>query len=173
MMDFNKIFQSKVFKSVLGCIAVIIVVILVLKIGMMIGFKKAEFSYRWGENYHRNFAGPRGGFFKDFEGEDFIDAHGVVGQIIKIDMPTTIIIKGKDGIEKIVVIKDDTVIKNLRDTVRLENLKIDDMMVVIGQPNEDGQIEAKLIRILPPPPQLLSFNNDPFNKSGRPAMRGR
>lgn len=155
-MDFNKFFQSKTFKIILYAIGGLIIFLAVFKTGMFVGFKKAKFSYKWGENYHRNFAGPRGGFFKDFSGGDFIDAHGIFGQIIEIDPPTeseqeaTLIIKGRDDVEKIVLVAADVSIKSFQKTANLSDLNIDDYVVVIGEPNDDGQIEAKLIRILPP-----------------------
>ena len=119
-----------------------------LSLGIFVGFKKAGHSYRWGENYERNFGGPPGFFKGDFLGNGFMGAHGVSGQIIKIDS-STLVIKGKDNMEKVVLIKDDTVIERLRETIKLNDLKVDDNIVVIGQPNEAGQIEAKFIRILP------------------------
>ena len=145
-MDLNKFFQSKTFKTVLCVIGGLIVLLLVFGAGAFVGFKKASFSYQWGENYHRNFAGPRGGFLGDFEGKDFIEAHGIVGQIIKID-GSTLIVKGKDGVEKIVLVSDKTGINNRRETVKVSDLKVDDQVVIIGSPNEQGQIEAKLIRL--------------------------
>lgn len=150
-MDFNKFFQSKLFKGILLGIGVFIVFLLIFKLGMFVGFKKANFSFRWGENYHRNFAGPKGGFFQEFEGRDFIDAHGVFGQIIKID-DSTLVIKGNDDVEKIVLVKDDTTIMSLREKIKVSDLKINDNIVVVGDPNDSGQIEAKLIRITPPLP---------------------
>lgn len=168
-MDFNKLFQSKTFKIVLGCLGGLIVLLLVFQAGMMVGFKKANFSYRWGENYHQNFAGPRGGFFngmiRDFSDRDFIGAHGVFGQIIKIDN-STLVIKGQDNVEKIVLVKEDAVIDRFRETVKVSDLKVDDYITIIGEPNEQGQIEAKLIRIMPTPPQAS------LNGQGRPDING-
>ena len=172
----NKFFQSKVFKRVTLGVVAFIIILIVFGLGTFVGFRKANFSYRWGENYHQNFAGPRGGFFDDFGGRDFINAHGVIGQIIKIDPSTgsthsnnsgqagspqassgqaaTLVIKGMDNIEKIVLIEDGTIIERLRETLKPANLKVDDTVVVIGQPNDAGQIEAKFIRLMPPPPGI-------------------
>jgi len=44
----------------------------------------------------------------------------------------------------------------------LSDLKIDDYVVVIGEPNAVGQIEAKLIRILPPPPVSRPLDGQHF-----------
>ncbi len=165
-MNFNNFFQSKNFKIILGVVGGIIIFLLVFQAGAFMGFRKASFSYRWAENYHRNFGGPREGFFNDFSGRDFIDAHGVFGQIIKID-GSTLVIKGRDDVEKIVLIKENTIIEHLRDTIKIADLKIDDYIVVIGEPNDAGQIEAKFIRFIPAPPKETSFEPLPPNMGWR------
>src|SRR3989338_7677813 len=85
----KKFFQnSDVLKWVIVGLAGFIVLILVFGAGMKVGTLKARYSYRWAENYHRNFAGPRSGFFSDWGNSprgEFINAHGVFGSIIKID----------------------------------------------------------------------------------------
>ncbi len=151
-MDFNKLFQSKTFKIVIWGVAGLIVLLLVFRLGVAVGYRKANFSYRWGENYHRNFGGPRGGFFDGFfsDKRDFIESHGVFGQVVKID-GNIIVVKGRDNVEKIVLAKDDTAITRFREDIKLSDLKADDYIVVIGKPNDAGQIEAKLIRVMPPP----------------------
>lgn len=160
-MDFNKYFQSQTFKYVLWAIGGLIVLLLTFKAGMEVGEKKAGYSLRWGENYHRNFGGPRGGFFNDFRGRDLIDGHGIFGQIIKIGNGS-LAIKGRDNMEKAVVLKDSTTITSPQGTLKLENLKVDDNIVIIGEPNKDGQIEAKFIRLMPALP--LQQSRPPFNK---------
>lgn len=173
-MDINKFLQSKKIKIAILGLAGLIIILLAFALGAFVGFKKANFSYKWGENYHRNFAGPRNGFFNDFSGRDFIEPHGAFGQIIKIDLagqpssetPTStagsgeiaaVIIKGNNDTEKIVLIKNDTVIRGPKEIIKLGDLKIDDYIVVIGEPNNSGQIEAKLIRIMPPQPTKMPF----------------
>ncbi len=150
-MNIKEIIQSKPYMTVALSISVVAVICLVFGGGMYIGYRKARFSYQWGENYHMNFGGPRGGFMRDFSGKDLINANGVAGQILKID-GSTLVIKGRDNVEKIVVVKDDTVINRFNEVVKLSDLKIDDLIVVIGEPNNNGQIEAKFIRTLPPRP---------------------
>lgn len=150
-MDINKFFQSKLFKGIVIALGLFIIILISFQTGLMVGFRKASFSYRWEENYHRNFAGPKGGFFDDLRGRDFIESSGVFGQIIKID-GDKIVIQGKDNMEKIILIKKDTVIRLFKETLQLPDLKVGDPLVVIGEPNETAQIEAKLIRVMPPPP---------------------
>lgn len=149
-MDYNKLFQSKKFKGVLFALGGLVVLLMVFKAGIFVGYRKANFSYRWGENYHRNFAGPRGGFFGDvrrgFEDRDFINAHGTIGAIIKID-GSILVIRGEGDVEKTILVSDKTMIESRREPLAVRDLKTDDRVVVIGSPDEQGQIEAKLIRV--------------------------
>ncbi len=149
-MDFNKFFQSKKFKIVLIGIGALVVILMVFKAGVLVGYKKANFSYRWAENYQHNFGGPRGGFVGDFrrgfKDRDFTNSHGIFGSIIKID-GSTLIIKGSDNVEKAILVSDKTTITSRRETIKAGDLKIDNRVVIIGSPNEQGQIEAKLIRV--------------------------
>lgn len=149
-MDLNKIFQSNTFRGAILGIGAVIILLLVFKTGMIIGTKKADFSCRWSDNYHRNFGGPRGGFMPGLGDRDFIESNGTFGQIIKID-GTNLVIKGRNDVEKVVIVDNNTVINRFNDTVKLTELKIDDDIVVIGEPNQQGQIVAKLIRIMPKP----------------------
>lgn len=150
----NKFFQSKAFKVIIIVIGVLIVLMLVFKLGMVIGSGKERFLRRWSENYPCNFfGGPPGGFPRprDFAGPNFnneIKAYGVFGKIIKIELPT-LVIKGEKDVEKIVLLKDDTIIERFREKISSKELKVDDNVVIIGSPNEQGQIEAKMIRVMP------------------------
>ncbi len=156
-MDINTIFQSKAFKGLLIGIGIFILILTTLKIGIVVGLNKANFARGWSENYHRNFGGPRGGFFQPFDDRELIDGHGVFGKIIKID-GSALIIKGKDNVEKVVVTDDGTSINRLRESIKVSDLKVDDYIVVIGEPDSSGQINAKLIRFMPaPPPGETSF----------------
>ncbi|MDD5738428.1 MAG: hypothetical protein PHY72_00660 [Candidatus Pacebacteria bacterium] len=150
-MNTNKIFQSSLFKGFLFGLLGFLILVFVFKVGEIVGIKKADFSCRWSNNYHQNFGGPRQGFMQGFGDRDFIEANGVVGQIIQLGT-STISIKGRGDIEKIVVITASTTINSLNQTIQISDLKVDDMLVVIGQGNNQGQIEAKLIRVMPVPP---------------------
>ncbi|MFH2018950.1 MAG: hypothetical protein ABII98_03080 [bacterium] len=148
-MDIDKIFQSKIFQGVVLGIAALVVLLFVFKVGMAVGIKKADFSCRWSDNYHENFGGPRGGFWGGFNDRDFIESNGTVGQIIKID-GATFVVRGREDVEKVIVTTGATAIKRLMETIKIFDLKVDDQVVIIGEPSESGQIEAKLIRVMPP-----------------------
>ncbi len=150
-MNIKEFSQSKTFKKIIYGIGGVIVALLIFQAGVLVGYHKAGFSYRLGDNYHRTFVGERGEFPMDIYRGDFTDAHGSVGKIIKIDLPT-FVLEGQDGVEKIISIGDDTVIRQFRETIKPADLKINDFVVVIGSPNTQGQIESQLIRLMPSMP---------------------
>ncbi len=147
-LDFGKIFQSKFFGGMVFGIAAFLVLAIVFKGGLVVGAKRADFACRWNSNYHTNFAGPRAGFAQGFGDRDFIDANGTLGQIIKID-GQSFTIAGRDNVEKVIIVGEYTAIKSMRDALTIADLKVDDFVIVIGEPNENGQISAKLIRLIP------------------------
>jgi len=135
-------------------------------LGEMVGYRKARFSYAWGENYNRNFGGPRQGFFRaPMMDNEFIDAHGTFGQVLKVD-GMTVVIKGREGVEKIVIVSTDTDIRKLRDAASISDIKPSDFVTVIGEPNEQGQLIAQFIRVMPPPPTAAPL--DPTSPTRQP-----
>ncbi len=146
----GKKINRDVLKWIVIGLAGFVIVVLIFGAGMFVGGMKARFSYRWAESYHKNFAGPREGFFGDWKNlppfpGDFIEGHGDFGEIIKIN--SDLVIKGRDDVEKIIIIKEDTIIEKGRTTIKKDELRVGNQIVVIGSPNEKGQIEAKLIRL--------------------------
>jgi hypothetical protein len=146
-----EIARSKTFRVVLYSLLALVLLAGVFNIGVAVGYRKANFSYSWGENYHTNFGGPRSGFMEKLPPplqmkDDFINANGTTGPIIKID-GNSLIIKGKDSVEKTIVATEKTTIVSGRQNLKVSDLKVGDLTVTIGQPNSNGQIEATLIRV--------------------------
>ncbi len=147
--------QSKGFRRLLFGIGVFVVALLIFQCGMIVGFHKASFSYRMGDNYYRAF-GTEKGFTDKYPIQmevmrgNFPDSHGAVGQIITVDLPT-IVIEDTHNIEKAILVTEKTTIKKFKETLKKSDLKVDDYVTIIGSPNDKSEIEAKLIRILPPP----------------------
>ncbi len=137
-----------------GALAVILLLV-VFQLGVFVGAHKAEFSYNWSHNYHQMFGGPRGGFFRNFDGRDFIGGHGAAGQIANIQ-DNQVIIKGRDGIEKSILVGTDTAINKMGQSLKITDLKINDNVVVIGEPTTNGSVEARIIRVFDSPPQATS-----------------
>ena len=147
----EKIFKSKVLVRILYGVGIVVVLGLIFSAGVSVGFHRASFGKAWGDNYERNF-GMRPNR-PDFMGDNFPNAHGAIGKIIKMELPT-IIVQDKDNTEKVILIKDDTQVEKMKDKIQASDLKMDDFIVVIGSPNDKGQIEAKFIRLMPAPDSL-------------------
>lgn len=152
----DKFVESKRFKRIIYILGIIFILFLVFQAGMITGFKKASFGRNWGDNYERNF-GPKDRTPRLLRDNLSIlpNAHGAIGKIIKIDFPN-IVVLDKDQTEKVIIINDNTSIIERRDKVGKESLVLDKYVIVIGAPNELGQIESKLVRIIPSPEAMTS-----------------
>jgi hypothetical protein len=154
--------KPKIFKTAAIAAGSIALALLIFGAGVSVGIHKARFSYRFGENYERNFMGPRPegpmgvpmGFFRDMEGRDFRNGHGIAGNIVSIS-DNTIIIKDPQNKEISIAVDDKTVIKDRESDLKINDLKKDNRIVVLGKPGDNGVINADLIRV---------FNNNPANK---------
>ncbi len=144
--NIKRVFEGKGSFRILCGLGIIIIVLLIFSAGVKVGFHKASFGRAWGENYERNFGmmANRPMFGRD----NFPNAHGAIGKIIKKELPT-IIVQDRDNTEKVILLGNDTHIQKIKEQINQNDLQIDDFVVVIGTPNEKGQIEAKLIRIMP------------------------
>lgn len=158
----KNVFKSKTFRVVICTLGILAIASLIFHAGQIAGFRKASFGRDWGNNYAMNFGSPHMG--PKMMGEKFGDlgslpnSGGAIGKIIKIELPTIVVLDKKDNTEKIVLINEKTQIRKVREDINKENLTIDDDVVIMGAPNSSGQIEARLIRILPAPLSL------PINK---------
>ncbi len=163
-MDLKIFLKTVHFSKILITLAALVILLFVFTVGVFVGSEKARFSYHWGENYYNNIVGRRGEFNPD---RRFFNARNGVGKIININ-GNNIIIKDQNNTEKTIIVDDETVIRSQNQTLKPSDLKIDDNIVVIGPPNDSGQVTAKLIRVLPPddsmfPPPLDDMMRPPFN----------
>ena len=153
MEQIKNVFKdSKVKKAIciLGCVVLVLVI---FQAGMFVGFKKAGFSYRTGEQYFREMNGRPNDQFMGMNRGDFGNSHGAVGKIVSVNLPS-IIISDKDGIEKTITVSTSTDIKKFKDSIKAEDLKVNDFITVIGNPNDKAEVEARLIRIMPDPASM-------------------
>jgi hypothetical protein len=155
MNKIKKALESKKFMAVICVIGFLFITFVIFQAGMIAGFHKATFGRDWGDNYNMNFNSPRMGpqmMIGEFgDARDIPNAHGSIGKIIKIELPTMIVLDEKDNTEKVILLSDQTEIREMRNSLTKDKLKIDDHVVVIGTPNSSGQIEASLIRLMPAP----------------------
>lgn len=140
----------------------VLIAVISFAVGMKVGLHKAKFSYRWGENYERNFIGPppRGsmGFFRDFEGRSFRNSHGLAGNIVSTD-GNNLVIKDWDGKENSVLVSEKTVIKKFRNDINPNDLRRGDQVVVVGNPGDNGVINADIIRVFDNPTTIDNSNS--------------
>lgn len=147
MDKIKQMLSSKRFTNLLWSILILILALTVFKAGVLVGYRKAAFSYRWGESYYKTFKDPRKGHLPGFPREDFPSAHGVFGKIVKIEN-SRLVVDSADGVEKIVNVSTTTSIRRLDQTLRFSDLKNEDSVIIFGSPNDQSSIDARLIRIM-------------------------
>lgn len=149
------------FKGVLIGLSIALLAMLIFQAGMFFGYRKAAFSYGFGDHYYRVFAGPGGMGDRVFQislHDKFMEGNGAAGKIVSINLPT-FVVSERDNMEKTVFISTSTQIRSFDKTIQPSDLKPDDFVIVFGSPDNDSQIEARLIRLLPPPQSTTSIKN--------------
>ncbi len=141
----KKVLQSKLWHHAITGVFCLLILIIVFQVGVLVGMRKGNFAGRYADNYYDNF-GTRGMMHPN----NLPNAHGTVGRILSIDLPE-IVVSDRDQVEKVIVTNEETMVKHARDSIKLEDLKVDDFVIVIGMPGEDGKITAKFIRHMPKP----------------------
>ncbi len=152
-MNIKELINSKKFKAAITVIALAVVVLAVFQVGVFVGFKKASFAKNWGDNYYRTFGRPQNDFKMPGMPKMDIgltDSHGVAGRVLRV-APPRLMIESPEKIEKSVIIGDKTIIRRFRDNVDISSIQQDEFVVVLGSPNETGEIEAGFVRLMPHP----------------------
>ena len=158
MENQKNFFQTKTFTRLLWGVGGLIIAGLIFQAGIFVGYYKASFSYQLGDEYHTIF-GDRHDLPGQI-GQEFSGAYGASGDILKINLPN-IVIEGQNSVEETIVLSTSTIFRKMRDTIKATDLRPDDFVVVIGSPNDKGQIEANLVRVTPPPPNYNEASDTP------------
>lgn len=163
---YRECFRSHKYKILLLVMGFVIIGLVGFATGLKVGLDKARFLYNWGENYERNFIGPKQGGFPDrFEGrqggmmgpgsgmgsgmmmgQGFRNGHGIGGDIISIS-DNSLVVKDEFNNENKVNVTDKTIIKLFGEDLKFSDLKQGERVVVMGKPNDNGSIDAVLIRV--------------------------
>jgi hypothetical protein len=168
--------------GILKLLIVLIAILIIFQAGIFVGYHKAGFYKSMGENCYRTFdkkgkgQHDKGDIMNGIrEGGKFMmpdsnipGGSGAVGKIVSINLPN-IVVASPDNIEKTINISNDTLVRQFRENIDVKSLKVGDYIVVIGErgttsrdgvDNKDentsasiGVVKAKLIRLLPPPPE--------------------
>ena len=135
-----------------------VVVICIFETGVLVGYHEATFSSHWGENYRKNFGGPMGMMSTN----GLPDSHspipdGTLGKILSVSSTSAssseIIISNMQNPEEKVIIDADTIIRDHENNIQASMLTVGSYAVVIGDPDTQGEILARLIRVVPSPIQ--------------------
>ena len=159
--------------GIIKFLIILIVICTVFQAGIFVGYHKARFYGSIEGNYYNSSNGNRGRAGMMGEQPDFGNmmgdtnlpgGHGAVGKIVSINLPN-IIVASTDNVEKTINISSDTLIRQFRNTLNTQDLKIGDYVIVLGEASstDNGIINARLIRLIPPPPEAGSV---PFNGTG-------
>ena len=143
--------RSKTFRKIILLAIVSAGVCLAFGLGVFVGLKKADFSFRWAESYHQNFGSATDVAFMpqvmSFQ-KEFTDGYGCDGKIISKDS-NSITVRDNDNTEKKIMINEKTVIMCQRIPFTIADLQADDDVVIIGEPDGAGAAKALLIRVFP------------------------
>jgi hypothetical protein len=150
--EIKYIVHSRAFKVTVYCIVALLVVFFVFEAGMYVGYEKASFYNKIGENYLHEINNKEQDGMMGIQNGDFESTHGAVGKIIGLKLPLAVI-EDQSNIEKTIEISSTTAIKDADGDENVDNLKIDDYVVAFGSPASSSEpiLLAKLIRVLPPP----------------------
>lgn len=144
-ISFQNTPHSKAFKIIVVILTELILLIGAFSLGINVGFKKAFFTYSWNQNYPNNFGGRA--ILAPPSNAQFFNAHSLDGIILSLDQ-SNLVIKDEDSNEKTIIITPQTVIRQNFQTLLAKDLKTGEEIVIIGEANAQGQIDAKLIRVL-------------------------
>lgn len=136
--------HPKSLKWLLAGLVELLLLIGVFSLGMNVGFHKANFTYSWVSHYPKNFNLPVG----LPPAKDFFNPHGVFGQILTNNNGSSLIIKDSDGNEKTILVSPGVTIRQNYQNLQPDNLKDNEQIIIIGDPNSQGQIQARFIRVL-------------------------
>jgi len=158
-MNIKTFFQSNSISKIILILSVLLIILVVFQAGFLVGYNKGVFSNNWSKNYMMRGPDDTRSFFAPFmHDDDDVNPHSAAGEIVSINLPT-IVIKGPGRAEEIVIIGNDTTIRNFRQSASTSDLVVGKSVVVIGQPNDKGQINASLVRIIPIPKMASSSSS--------------
>lgn len=147
--EHKEFFANPFFKWTVIILGELIIIIGVFALGIKVGRHEEHFGKQWIQNYPRNFGGPKDISIQLGAPDPTIQPHGLFGSILsKAKDNKSITIKGQDNVEKTVLIDGSTIIQKQFSTLKVQDLKSNDSVIVIGEPTEQGEVTAKFIRVL-------------------------
>ena len=155
--------SSKKYTPFIKILGLLLAVLVIFWAGMIVGYHKAQFSAHMGDRYYNAFGKhPHSplNMMGGVDADDLVSGHGAVGKIISVNLPN-VIVSDNNGVEKNVIIDNETSLKSGRESVASTSLTVNKFIVVIGAPDETGRITAKLVRIMPDMQPYMSTSTFP------------
>jgi hypothetical protein len=147
----NDFLKAPKTKMLLWILCGVLVVLITFGLGVAIGYRRAIFASDFGENYYHNLYGdPFGNPMVGVMNNGPLTIHGVVGQVIDVGS-TTMSVENLNGNEESVFVASNTPIREMNNMIPLVEIDVGDHVTVIGEPNQNGQVEARFIRVFTAP----------------------
>ena len=140
--------ESRKVRTVLWILGGLIVLFVVFGLGIAVGYDRAGFAAGFDRNYFRIFfGGPPSGPIGMMSPPMPMGIHGVVGAVIDVGTSTISVTNQQDN-EQSIAVSSGTVIRDGNNTVAIGDVAVGDQIAVIGEPNDQGQVAAKFIRVI-------------------------
>lgn len=144
----SNVLESKRVRTVLWILGGLILLFVAFGLGIAVGYQRAGFAAGFDKNYVRVFfGGPPPGAIGMMASPMPVAIHGVVGSVIDVGS-STISVTNQQNTEQSIAVASGTVIRDGDDTVTIGDVEVGDQIAVIGEPNAEGQIGARFIRII-------------------------
>ncbi len=148
-MDFKKISESSLFHKAVIVTGLALAAIILFRVGVTVGFHEARESYGMGEDYFYRAVGGHPGISEEFVGA-IPGAYGAAGTVMSVTVPT-FVVSQPDQTEKIIRMATTTAIRFERTNTTTAAIAPGSFVVVVGTPGANDELDATLIRLLPPP----------------------
>lgn len=144
----SHILESKKVRVVLYILGGLVILFVVFGFGIAVGYQRAGFAMGFDRNYYKNFYGmPPGAASGTVAPPMPVAGHGVVGTIIDLGT-STISLTDQANNEHSISISSGTVIRSGNSDSVISDMAVGDQIAVIGEPDSNGQIDARFIRII-------------------------
>ena len=147
----KELLTSKKYTPIIYTIGLLFVALIIFFAGIFVGYHKAQFSAQFGDRYYSAFGKHMNSpitMMGSPDTDDLVSGHGAAGKVISVNFPN-ILVSDAAGVEKSILVNNETIIRSARESIASTSVHINDFIVVIGTPNSRGQIDARLIRIMP------------------------
>ncbi len=149
---FDELREKKWLIWTLIAVGELALILLVFRVGEVIGVERANFNSGWAANYGRFFGEPRQGFFQAVgELPPPVPAFGNVGTVLSVGN-NQLVMEDNSMNEKTVAVSSSTTIREGLNEIITSGIATGSQIIVIGVPNSQGQIVARFIRVFPDEP---------------------